>query len=120
MTTKLLEILRHLKSHPEAYYFVEPVDPIKLNLPTYFQVIQRPMDYKTVLGKLQQEAYQNEDEFAADIDLVFTNAMAYNVEATHPVHAGAKKMKKIFDEKIGELRASSCELCELCKSKRGE
>lgn len=37
-------ILKGLMSAKIAASFTAPVDPVKLNLPTYFQIIKKPMD----------------------------------------------------------------------------
>jgi len=44
-------ILKYLKSHSKAGPFLEPVDPIELGIPDYFQVIKEPMD----VGLLESE-----------------------------------------------------------------
>jgi hypothetical protein len=37
-----------LKNHKHGWVFNEPVDPIKLGIPDYFQIIKEPMDLGTV------------------------------------------------------------------------
>lgn len=61
-----------------AWIFHEPVDPIKLNIPDYFDVVKKPMDFGTVKRKLNNNAYNNGEEFIQDLDLVFSNCMNYN------------------------------------------
>ena len=50
-------ILSYLRRHPKAGPFLEPVDPIALNLPDYFDVIKRPMDISTVAKRLEDGHY---------------------------------------------------------------
>lgn len=38
----------------DSKLFHHPVDPIKLNIPEYNQVIKRPMDFSTIKKKLAQ------------------------------------------------------------------
>ncbi|MCO5593611.1 hypothetical protein L7F22_047626 [Adiantum nelumboides] len=45
-------ILKKLEEHAYAWIFLEPVDPVKLNLPDYYQIIKSPMDLGTVKKKL--------------------------------------------------------------------
>lgn len=41
-------ILQTLKKHPSSWPFLEPVDPIALGIPTYFEIIKEPMDFSTI------------------------------------------------------------------------
>lgn len=49
--------IRSLKSRREAAAFLQPVDPIALNVPHYTQVIRHPMDLGTIDQKLALTAY---------------------------------------------------------------
>ena len=42
------KILIPVMKHPQAWPFNEPVDPVRLNLPDYFDVIKNPMDLGTI------------------------------------------------------------------------
>ena len=44
--------LQTLKKHPSAWPFAEPVDPVALGIPTYFDKIKEPMDFGTIEGNL--------------------------------------------------------------------
>mmetsp|Transcript_3165 Transcript_3165/g.4373 ORF Transcript_3165/g.4373 Transcript_3165/m.4373 type:complete len:1585 (+) Transcript_3165:128-4882(+) len=59
-------------------FFNEPVDPVALNLPTYFTIIDKPMDLGTVGEKLRKGFYATMADFYADIELTFRNAMKFN------------------------------------------
>ena len=74
---RLQTVLDFLLAEPEAFYFNQPVDPVALNLPTYFDVVKHPMDYSTIQAKLSRGEYrdQNGALFEADVLLVFSNAM---------------------------------------------
>jgi len=48
---KCYSIISTIKSHPWSWPFIEPVDPVVLNLPDYFIVITKPMDLGTVSKK---------------------------------------------------------------------
>lgn len=50
--------IRSLKSRREAAAFLQPVDPIALNIPHYTQIIKHPMDLGTIDQKLALTAYQ--------------------------------------------------------------
>src|SRR5436309_6335713 len=44
--------------------FLQPVDPVALNVPTYFQVIQQPMDLSVIQRKLASGVYKEAEQFA--------------------------------------------------------
>jgi hypothetical protein len=63
---------------PNAWIFHEPVDPVKLNIPDYFEIVKSPMDLGTVKKKLNNNAYSSLDRLFADIEQVFVNCRTYN------------------------------------------
>ena len=101
--------------------FNQPVDPARLNIPTYNRVIKKPMDLGTVRQKLDAGEYENIDDFADDVRLTFENARKFNPDK-HPVHAKATvllqyfediymKAKTKFVQTQKQMRIHSCELC---------
>lgn len=42
---------------PNAFIFHEPVDPVKLNIPDYLDIIKQPMDFSTIKQKLSNNQY---------------------------------------------------------------
>ena len=71
-------LLKSCLSQTWGWLFAEPVDPVKLNLPDYFDVIKQPMDFRTVGEKLGRGDYEWPVQFKADMELVFRNCSAYN------------------------------------------
>ncbi|KAL4070551.1 hypothetical protein J3A83DRAFT_4244024 [Scleroderma citrinum] len=63
-----------------SFVFREPVDPILLGIPTYFQVIPKKdaRDLRTIRQKLDTDKYDSMDAFEADIDLMIRNALTFN------------------------------------------
>lgn len=54
-------------------------NPIKNSeAPDYHEIIKRPMDLKTVKGKVKDGVISNSLEFQRDVYLMFANAMMYN------------------------------------------
>ncbi len=101
---------------PQAVYFLEPVDPIKLNIPDYPLIVTQPMDLGTIGARLSAEGYPSPAEFADDVRLVFKNALTYNVLKENPVHIAAKECSVKFEDKFrsqvqslnaGQSRSSS-------------
>jgi len=92
-------IIKSLQNHPNAPPFLNPVDPVALNIPDYFNVIKHPMDFKTISRKLKKGEYPSLVEFVDDVDLVFKNCMTYNPPA-NPVHIMGKEVKSFFIEQL--------------------
>lgn len=74
-----------------------PVDAAALGLVDYHHVIQKPMDLGTVKARLYSIAYPSRREVAADIYLVFENAMAYN-PPRNSVHIAARTLRDYFED----------------------
>lgn len=68
---------------PNAYIFHEPVDPEKLGIPDYFEVITNPIDFGTIKIKLAENMYDSMESFLADIQLTFDNCIKFNGEESH-------------------------------------
>lgn len=73
-----LNLLGQLWKVKGANNFHFPVDPVKLGIPDYLDVIKKPMDFGTVKRKLTLNVYQTVHEFLNDMDLVFANCRTYN------------------------------------------
>ena len=74
----VLEELRKAKYREETMYFLSPVDPVALNIPTYYSVIKKPMDIGTIAQKLKNGQYSTADEFKADFELMLDNCYRFN------------------------------------------
>ncbi|KAH8057827.1 peptidase [Aureococcus anophagefferens] len=96
---ELEQVLRFLGDDRDAAFFASPVDPVRDQAPNYAAVIENPMDLSTVAAKLELGAYDGSDDaFAADVHLIFDNAMLYNANPAHIVHEAARRLKNAFDE----------------------
>lgn len=96
------DILKNIMSRSTAYVFLKPVDPVALNIPDYYDIIQTPMDLGTVREKLRSSLYKTIQDFAVDINLTFQNAIRYNPPG-HPIHLAAKKLQDDFDHSMVDL-----------------
>ena len=65
-------------SHKWAGPFLQPVDPIKMNLPDYNDVVKEPMDLGTIQRRIETQQVKTKEEFALLMRLVFSNACLYN------------------------------------------
>ena len=70
--------LRRIMSHKWAGPFLQPVDPVKLNIPDYNEVVKEPMDLGTIQRRIETQQVKTKEEFAMLMRLVFSNACLYN------------------------------------------
>jgi bromodomain-containing factor 1 len=71
--------------------FLQPVDPVALNIPNYLRIIKKPMDLATIEKNLKSGLYQTSKDFHSDVKLVFDNCFKFN-----PPEDGVHKMGKAF------------------------
>ncbi|VAI76194.1 unnamed protein product [Triticum turgidum subsp. durum] len=93
---KCQELLKNLMKHRSAGPFVMPVDPVKLCIPDYFDIVKHPMDLGTIQKKLNAGVYPTPWEFAADVRLTFSNAILYN-PVGNAVNIMAQTMSSVFE-----------------------
>ncbi|XP_056146573.1 bromodomain-containing protein 3-like [Lampris incognitus] len=98
-------ILKDLLSKKHAAYawpFYRPVDAQALELHDYHEIIKYPMDLGTVKRKMDGREYQDAQEFAADVRLVFSNCYKYNPQ-DHEVVFMARALQNVFEVKFSKL-----------------
>ncbi|XP_029509141.1 histone acetyltransferase KAT2B isoform X2 [Oncorhynchus nerka] len=95
----LKTILQHVKSHQNAWPFMEPVK--KIEAPGYYQVIRFPMDLKTMSERLKSRYYTTRKLFMADMQRIFTNCREYNPPESQ-YYKCANLLEKVFYTKIKE------------------
>jgi hypothetical protein len=96
-------LLKRLMQNKDATAFLQPVNPEEDECPDYLSVISSPMDLPQVLQRLDDANYSSPEDMATDVRRTFLNAMQYN-PAKHPVHAAARRMLKIFEERFAKLQ----------------
>ena len=77
-----MKVIDKIKSKTTAIPFLYPVDVVALNIPDYLDIIKQPMDLSTVSHKLNTQKYSTLKDFLSDTNLIFTNAMEYNLESS--------------------------------------
>ena len=80
------------------YPFLEPVDPVAMNIPTYFDYVKHPMDLGTMQEKLSNWEYHSMEEFEKDMKLVFSNCYAFNPDGTI-VNMMGHRLEEVFNSK---------------------
>ena len=89
-----------------SWIFREPVDPVMLNIPTYFEVIKRPRDLRTIRDKLNSDKYETVEAFEADMRLMVDNAITFNGLETD-VGALAIGLRDRFQELLENWKTGS-------------
>jgi hypothetical protein len=97
-----LQFLDGLLSHKHGWVFEDPVDPVLLKIPDYFDVIHQPMDLGTIETSLKEGKYNTLEDLKIDILLTFDNALEYNQEGSE-VHLMAQEMKQKFLSDLGKI-----------------
>ncbi|PNS16942.1 hypothetical protein CAC42_4906 [Sphaceloma murrayae] len=92
----VLDELRKPRYDHMTIYFREPVDPVALNIPHYYQIIKRPMDMQTITNKLKNGQYGSAEDFKTDFDLIFTNCFKFN-PPENGVHQTGKTLQAEFE-----------------------
>ncbi|KAL4395875.1 hypothetical protein AHAS_Ahas01G0035600 [Arachis hypogaea] len=88
--------LRRLLVHPDGVYF-------KKGKASRIRDDSKPlMDLESVQSKLRKDLYKKTDQFAADIRMVFCNAMSW-YPSRHEVHRTAAKFSDLFETKWKDL-----------------
>ncbi|EKX52032.1 hypothetical protein GUITHDRAFT_43993, partial [Guillardia theta CCMP2712] len=89
-------IMKKLFKHKFSWPFLDPVDPVELNIPDYFEVIKNPMDLQEDIPFLYLLLHSclTSSPFSYVL-LTFDNAMLYN-PADNAIHQLAIKMRKFF------------------------
>ncbi|KAG9147224.1 hypothetical protein Leryth_018197 [Lithospermum erythrorhizon] len=91
-------MLKDLQNHRCGFPFRKPVDPVAYNIPNYFSVVKKPMDFGTIGSKLENNVYFSIDEFAADVRLTFSNCMLFN-PPFNKFHVMARELSNYFESK---------------------
>uniref|UniRef100_M4CPD0 Bromo domain-containing protein n=1 Tax=Brassica campestris TaxID=3711 RepID=M4CPD0_BRACM len=90
------KLLEKLMKHKWSWVFKTPVDVLGLGLQDYHLIVKKPMDLGTVKTNLEKGFYRSPVDFASDVRLTFTNALAYNPKG-QDVYKMAEKLLSQFD-----------------------
>jgi Bromodomain/TAZ zinc finger len=82
VTKHCLPVVQDLVEDPFGWVFKDPVDPVALGLPDYFDVVKKPMHLDLVTTKLEEKSYESLESFQKDCSLVFENSILYNGESS--------------------------------------
>ena len=101
--------LRQIMKHRDAGAFFDPVDWEALGLDDYPTIVTQPMDLSTVQSRLEAGAYAGPTlalDVAADIALIWSNALLYNPEGNW-VSEAALAMQAVAEAKLAPIVAAA-------------
>ena len=100
--TAILKLIQE-KDSKGGRYFLEPVDPVAHNIPTYHEIIANPMDLGTIAIKMEANEIDSPAEFARLVRLVFENAVTFNTNPMNYVHQSARDLLSLFNQKFRDV-----------------
>uniref|UniRef100_A0A3Q2PJY7 Bromodomain-containing protein 3 n=1 Tax=Fundulus heteroclitus TaxID=8078 RepID=A0A3Q2PJY7_FUNHE len=99
-----------LKKHSAyAWPFYQPVNAEALGLHDYHDIVKYPMDLGTVKEKLDGGEYQDVQQFATDVRLIFSNCYKYN-PSRHSVVEMARKLQGVFEQRFAKMPEEHVEI----------
>jgi bromodomain-containing factor 1 len=122
----LMSLIKSIKKQKDSFAFVAPVDPVALNIPHYFSIIQHPMDLGTVEQKLSQSnpapakskgpgsasassagagqgPYRCVADVVTDVRKVWMNTRIFN-GPQHVVSMSADRLEEMFESQLDKLK----------------
>lgn len=91
-----------LKRSSHATFFKDPVDPVKLGIPNYPNVVKNPMDLSTMEKKLKANQYSSVNDVVNDFEAIINNSVIFN-GPDHAVSQEGFKLKASFDKQMARL-----------------
>ncbi|XP_076177700.1 bromodomain and WD repeat-containing protein [Ptiloglossa arizonensis] len=95
------QLLETLWQCEDSIPFREPVD--RLEHPDYHQIIDTPMDLRTVKEDLLGGNYETPLEFAKDMKLIFTNSKNYNTNKRSRIYTMTIRLSAMFEEHMRKI-----------------
>lgn len=100
----IVSTVRALKRLKDAMPFVNPVDAVKLNIPTYYEIIKNPMDLSTMEKKCQDGEYKSVSQFADDFNQIISNCVTFNGTGS-PITAMVRSIETSFKKYMSNMPA---------------
>lgn len=131
-----LHIVFQLKPSKKVWYLLNSIETCSLHLswnfidvsqlyPEYYDVIETPIDLKTIARKIQEGAYSSIGDMEKDLILMCRNACQFN-EPGSQIYKDAKLLKKIItaaakrqDSGLGSNTPKIATTAPSTRSKRG-
>lgn len=101
---RMSKLCNYLMSRQDSGPFREPVDWREMGLYDYPKIIKKMMDLGTVKRKLERRSYDNANECAEDIRLIWTNCKTYNQDGSD-FYLLAESFSKRFEDRYKKIQA---------------
>ena len=98
----LLKAVQGLRRMKDAAPFNQAVDPVALKIPSYPEIIKRPMDLSKIEINLTDNSYASALDCVKDVEQVINNSITFN-GIDHTVSQAALKMKSAFEKRLANL-----------------
>ncbi|KAK7948415.1 uncharacterized protein PG986_009301 [Apiospora aurea] len=85
-------------------FFLEPVDPVAFNIPTYFSIIKKPMDLGTMSQKLERGEYRTGKEIEKDLRQMVANSEQFNGQDSLVTMSG-QALEAVFKDEVAKKDA---------------
>ena len=99
--TSCMNSLERLVDFPKSWAFLKPVK--REEVPDYYEVIKKPMDFQTMREKVISGDYKNRDQFILDVQQICDNARLYNTKNTI-YYKSASDLEKHAKDILGNLK----------------
>lgn len=93
----IVKELKKPKYQSISWPFLNPVDADAWGATDYYEIIKHPMDMSTYEKKLRHGEYDDEEELAQDIRLMFRNCYAYNPPG-HDINKFGHQLEQVFEK----------------------
>ena len=91
---ELRNVIKALSDLPCSRPFRDPVDGRRY--PDYFLIVTQPMDLKTLRKNLLDGRYDSVEDFHQDVQRIFDNCKAYNIETSNPIRQQCDELERNF------------------------
>ncbi|XP_062601986.1 transcription activator BRG1-like, partial [Saccostrea cucullata] len=93
---KILDVVLNYKDRDdrvlsEAFFQL----PSKKDLPEYYEIIAKPVDFKKIKQRIRDHRYRSVDDLEADVMLLCENAQSYNIEGSL-IYEDSIVLKSVF------------------------
>ncbi|KAK8134122.1 bromodomain protein-3- variant [Apiospora sp. TS-2023a] len=99
----LMEVKKS-KHWNQNQFFLEPVDPVAFNIPTYFSIIKKPMDLGTMSQKLERGEYRTGKEIEKDLRQMVANSEQFNGLDSLVTQSG-QALEAVFKDEVAKKDA---------------
>uniref|UniRef100_A0A7S3DD89 Bromo domain-containing protein n=1 Tax=Palpitomonas bilix TaxID=652834 RepID=A0A7S3DD89_9EUKA len=95
----VMRALKDFKAH--SFPFLKPVS--RKEVPDYYDVIKRPIDLLTMSKRLKNDNYKCVQDFANDLDLMWSNCRLYNSDINNVYREHARQMENRAAELLAQV-----------------